>query len=226
MFIVFPASCNGPLLRPPNLLVPQVHLGSSAHRHVASSESPSSAGPYAAVRNPPTAGPSPRRAEAQRRLHTHGVGAVVSQVSICVRNQCGFPVLQHQMPQVDPDNAQVSSAPYGPAAQFHLPVPRAVTFSTGGVLPVLSLLTSPSIKLLRLRRRSHGPALGHHYFFGGDTAIAGPASPPLDAPLGPSSGTPLGTLLRARRPADCRTPPAQSVLLRRRVLGRVGEEEF
>ncbi|KAJ1123694.1 hypothetical protein NDU88_002162 [Pleurodeles waltl] len=154
-----------------NLLVPRIHLGSSAHQHVASRESPSSAGPYAAVRNPPTAGPSPRSTEVQRCLHTHGVGAV-------------------------------------------------------GILPVHSLFTSPPIELLHLRRRSYRPALGHRYFFGGDTAIAGPASPPLGTPLGSSSGKPLSAQLQARRTADHRTPLAPSVLLRQRVLGQVGEEEF
>ncbi|KAJ1194795.1 hypothetical protein NDU88_004081 [Pleurodeles waltl] len=95
------------------------------------------------------------------------------------------------------------------------------------VLLILSLRTSPPIKLPRLRRRSHSPTLGHHCIFGGDTAIASPASPPLGAPLGPSAGSPLGAQLEARRTADHRTrPPVPPVLLRGQVLGRFGEEEF
>ncbi|KAJ1200189.1 hypothetical protein NDU88_004016 [Pleurodeles waltl] len=94
------------------------------------------------------------------------------------------------------------------------------------VLTILSLRTSPPIKPPHFWRRSHSPALGHHLIFGGDTAITGPASPPLSAPLGPSAGSPLGAQLECWRTADRCTLPVLPVLLRQQVLGWVGEEEF
>ncbi|KAJ1137399.1 hypothetical protein NDU88_003805 [Pleurodeles waltl] len=94
------------------------------------------------------------------------------------------------------------------------------------VLPVMFLLALPPIKLSRPRRRSAGPVLGHRYFSGEVTAIAGPASPPLGNLFGLISGAPLSSQLRAHRPDNHRTPLVPSVLLRRRVLGRGRKEEF
>ncbi|KAJ1104284.1 hypothetical protein NDU88_001696 [Pleurodeles waltl] len=91
------------------------------------------------------------------------------------------------------------------------------------VLSIHSLRTSPPIEPQRLWRRSHGPAPGHLCIFGGDTAIAGPASPPLGTPLGLSAGSQSGAQLEVRRAADHRTLPVLSVLLRRgRWGGSVG----
>ncbi|KAJ1166522.1 hypothetical protein NDU88_006922 [Pleurodeles waltl] len=75
-----------------------------------------------------------------------------------------------------------------------------------GVPLVLSLLAPPPTKLSCPRRRSTGPALDHHCFFGEVADITGPASLPLGDLLGPISGAPPGSLLRTHQPDDHRNP--------------------
>ncbi|KAJ1142443.1 hypothetical protein NDU88_008768 [Pleurodeles waltl] len=173
-------------------------------------------------------GPAKETLERNSASPHNAVGTVVSQVTICVWNQFGFQVLrrQYQVTRGDPNSALGAPRFYGAAAQFHLSDPWAVTFSTGGSCRSVPSARHEPIKPPHLRRRSHSPAPDHHCIFGGDTAIADPASPPLGAPLGPSAGSPLGAQLEVRRAADRRTFPVLPVLLRTQALGWVGEEEL
>ncbi|KAJ1115468.1 hypothetical protein NDU88_003692 [Pleurodeles waltl] len=219
---------RAPGFHPPNLLVHRVHLGAPTLRQAASSESPSSAGPYAVVRKPLIAGPNKRNTRAQRRFPTQWS----RNCGESGKYLCAEPVWvpSTQTPISGPTRRSQQRA--GSSALLRACCAVSSVGSAGRylldwrVLSIHSLHTSPPIKPPRLRRSSHGPGLGHHCIFGGDTATAGPASPPLGAPLGPSAGSPIGAQPEARRAADRCTLPVLPVLLRRRALGWVGEEEF